>query len=209
MKIYSFFLVLSVLYVFTCYPYKRDEPFNQRESRTPVGVDTLFTKHDSMDIFVASYFVNPCVREKYINEFRDDATDYEINYCALKHNMAKFYQNPIRFFELNKYLTPKDGDLIERWCLLSLKINSIPLSNDETTGVLFEELIFNMNNGAEFFKPFITHKDQYWGSLAFNQICRLKYDILSFLTYTDIETETAFFSDYFQTFQKLSSKPVD
>lgn len=163
-------------------------------------IDSIYIKHDSAKVRVATYFVNYRVKELYDKEFEDVS-----GYCMLEHNMFIFYQNSERWTVCNRMLTKRDVDLIARWCLMDKKINSIPLSKDKVSGVLFEEVVFEMQNGAKFFQPFIKNKNQYFGSLAPDQVCNLYYNILQYLTFSGCKSEEEFFSDYFQTFKEMSS----
>lgn len=208
MRAYNLLFALSVLCIFSYCQYKKNESFSKEESHHPDGIDTLFIQYDSVDVFVSTYFINTYVSEKYIEEFYDDAKDDGMNYCALTHYIIKFYQNPIYLSEINERLTSKDVDLIKRWCSIDEKLNSISLSKDEWQGISFEELIYRMKGGTKFYKPYIKHKDQYYGSLDFDQVCHLYYDVLLFLTYADPDTENDFFSDYFKTFQKLTKERI-
>ncbi|WP_267281709.1 hypothetical protein [Chryseobacterium luquanense] len=93
---------------------------------------------------------------------------------------------------------------ISRWCSIDAQLNEIPIQSDE--GVTFEEIIYNMDIGKNFYSKYLKDKNQYYGSLDFQQSCALYYDVVSYLydlDYTSYKNFMKKYLDYYQKHQEL------
>ena len=67
------------------------------------------------------------------------------------------------------------------------------------------EIVYQMKDGKRYFQDFLTHPDQYYRSLSFNQECHLFYNIIFYLTQSEQQETDAFFKEYIVIYNKLKN----
>ncbi|WP_128572416.1 hypothetical protein [Chryseobacterium sp. P1-3] len=122
----------------------------------------------------------------------------------IQHNPCDLTKEIDAYIHDNTYksCTINNVKEIDKWCRIEAGLNEIPIQSDE--GVTFEEIIYNMEIGKRFYAKYLKDKNQYYGSLDFQQSCSLYYDVVNYLYNLDSDDYKNFMQEYFDYYHKLS-----
>ncbi|MCX8533193.1 hypothetical protein OEA66_12605 [Chryseobacterium sp. KC 927] len=192
-KIFNFFIIAIVICCFVrC---KETKSASIVQSSRVSSYDSLVQIYTKEKVYVATYFTNRCFK----NTFDNYKKNSQYNYCNLQQYLNNYMDS-----NTHKPCAINNIKEISRWCSIDAQLNEIPIQSDE--GVTFEEIIYNMDIGKNFYSKYLKDKNQYYGSLDFQQSCALYYDVVSYLydlDYTSYKNFMKKYLDYYQKHQEL------
>lgn len=158
-------------------------------------IDDLISKYDEETLYTAIFFINKDIHSAYIKSYPD------FRYCPLSQEIIPFLKENVN---LMKAVTNEDVQLIKKWGSLDKKITDItPMESDEE--INFLDVIYFMKDGRSFYKEYITIAEQAYYSIGEDNICKLYYDILSYLVEKDDQEVNDFFVEYLDVYNRLKN----
>ncbi len=171
----------------------KEESFTHSPKYTNL-YDTLVKEYGRENALLSIYFLTQCLTDY------DRIIKHSDNICSISEELMNYATTPIEN-NLNKCITIDTLKRLHKWCKANKKLHSVDITSDD--GVSFEEILYNMNQGKIFFTPFLKNKSQYFGSLDFNQSCKLYYNVVEYLAKASESENDSFFREYFNVYEKI------
>jgi hypothetical protein len=150
-------------------------------------LNSLFDRYGRERVYVALFFCDNTI----FGEFAK--TQENVNYCSLGANIDSYLTDAP--CDLENILTDDCIEFAKKWCELENQILSItPMKSD--TDISTFEILYRMADSKRHFQDFLSHESQYYGSLSFEQECKIFYNLLLYLTQSEHAVVKSFFCEY-------------
>lgn len=122
---------------------------------------------------------------------------YDVNYCSIEESLLNYSLVDKTFNDYCITFANKNLDIIIKWQNIENEILSItPMISDED--ISLSQIVYNMKDGFRFFKPYLLSQEQYYGSLSFQQECKLYYDVIHYLVECSTKDFNKFMNEYIE-----------